>query len=70
MIASVVFGTLGIVATLTGMQCSKIGGENYLLKGRIATIGGVFFLLQGNDAEMGGAQGKYFLITGEQPLTQ
>ncbi|XP_051793218.1 claudin-15b [Acanthochromis polyacanthus] len=47
MIASIVFGTFGLVATLVGMQCSKIGGENYLLKGRIAAIGGVFFLLQG-----------------------
>uniref|UniRef100_A0A3Q3WTP4 Claudin n=1 Tax=Mola mola TaxID=94237 RepID=A0A3Q3WTP4_MOLML len=47
MIASIVFGTFGLVATLTGMQCSKIGGENYILKGRIAAIGGVFFLLQG-----------------------
>lgn len=51
MIASIVFGTLGVVATLSGMQCSKIGGENYILKGRIAAIGGVFFLLQGNHAE-------------------
>ncbi|XP_040005971.1 claudin-15-like [Xiphias gladius] len=47
MIAAIVFGTFGLVATLTGMQCSKIGGENYVLKGRIAAIGGVFFLLQG-----------------------
>lgn len=47
MIASIVFGTFGLVATLVGMQCSKIGGENYILKGRIAAIGGVFFLLQG-----------------------
>ncbi|KAK7925545.1 hypothetical protein WMY93_007855 [Mugilogobius chulae] len=47
MIASIVFGTFGLVATLVGMQCSKIGGENYVLKGRIAAIGGVFFLLQG-----------------------
>ncbi|XP_068509285.1 claudin-15-like isoform X1 [Syngnathus scovelli] len=47
MIASIVFGTFGLVGTLVGMQCSKIGGENYILKGRIATIGGVFFLLQG-----------------------
>lgn len=47
MIASIVFGTFGLVATLSGMQCSKIGGENYVLKGRIAAIGGVFFLLQG-----------------------
>lgn len=55
MIASIVFGSFGIVATLSGMQCSKIGGENYLLKGRIAVIGGVFFLLQGNGAGTGGA---------------
>lgn len=47
MIAAIVFGTFGLVATLVGMQCSKIGGENYVLKGRIAAIGGVFFLLQG-----------------------
>ncbi|XP_019941146.1 claudin-15-like isoform X1 [Paralichthys olivaceus] len=47
MIAAIVFGTFGLAATLTGMQCSKIGGENYILKGRIAAIGGVFFLLQG-----------------------
>ncbi|XP_051564144.1 claudin-15-like [Myxocyprinus asiaticus] len=47
MIASVVFGTFGVVATLIGMQCSKAGGENYVLKGRIAGTGGAFFLLQG-----------------------
>lgn len=52
MIASIVFGTFGLVATLAGMQCSKIGGENYVLKGRIAAIGGVFFLLQGKDLEV------------------
>ncbi|XP_034746829.1 claudin-15-like [Etheostoma cragini] len=47
MITSIVFGTFGLVATLAGMKCSKIGGENYVLKGRIAAIGGVFYLLQG-----------------------
>ncbi|XP_076130075.1 claudin-15-like [Alosa pseudoharengus] len=47
MIASIVMGFLGIIATLMGMQCSKVAGENYVLKGRIAGIGGVFFLLQG-----------------------
>ncbi|XP_030636065.1 claudin-15a [Chanos chanos] len=47
MIASVVLGTFGLVATLVGMQCSKAGGDNYVLKGRIAGIGGVFFILQG-----------------------
>ncbi|XP_076867343.1 claudin-15-like isoform X2 [Brachyhypopomus gauderio] len=47
MIASIVLGTFGLIATLVGMQCSKIGGENYVLKGRIAALGGVFFILQG-----------------------
>ncbi|KAM9441185.1 claudin-15-like isoform 2-T2 [Clarias gariepinus] len=47
MIASIVLGTFGLIFTLIGMQCSKIGGENYLVKGRIAVVGGVFFILQG-----------------------
>ncbi|XP_028322831.1 claudin-15-like [Gouania willdenowi] len=47
MIASIVFGTFGLVAALIGMQCSKIGGENYVLKGRVAAIGGFLFLMQG-----------------------
>ncbi|KAM8835988.1 claudin-15-like [Synchiropus picturatus] len=47
MIAAIVFGTLGLAATLVGMQCSKIGGENYVLKGRIAAVGGVLFILEG-----------------------
>ncbi|KAK2911462.1 hypothetical protein Q8A67_003595 [Cirrhinus molitorella] len=47
MITSIVLGTFGLAATLVGMQCSKIGGENYVMKGRIAGTGGVFFILQG-----------------------
>lgn len=47
MIAAVVCGTFGVVATLIGMQCSKAAGDNEVLKGRIAGIGGAFFLLQG-----------------------
>lgn len=49
MIASIVFGSFGLVATLVGMKCSKIGGDNYVLKGKIAAVGGVVFLLQGKD---------------------
>ncbi|KTF97998.1 hypothetical protein cypCar_00028605 [Cyprinus carpio] len=47
MITSIVLGTFGLMATLVGMQCSKIGGENYVMKNRIAGAGGVFFILQG-----------------------
>ncbi|XP_054899930.1 claudin-15-like isoform X1 [Poeciliopsis prolifica] len=47
MIISIVFGTFGLAATLVGMQCTKVCGENYVLKGRTAAMGGVFFILQG-----------------------
>lgn len=48
MITSIVLGTFGLLAGLLGIQCSKAGGDNLVLKGRIAGTGGVFFLLQGN----------------------
>lgn len=48
MITSVVLGTFGLLTGLIGIQCSKAGGDNLALKGRIAGTGGVFFLLQGN----------------------
>uniref|UniRef100_A0A8B9JDF1 Claudin n=1 Tax=Astyanax mexicanus TaxID=7994 RepID=A0A8B9JDF1_ASTMX len=47
MITAIAMGTFGLVATLVGMRCSRVGGENYVLKGRIAAVGGVFFILQG-----------------------
>ncbi len=46
-IAAVVAGSFGVVASLIGMQCSKAAGDNYVLKGRIAGTGGACFLLQG-----------------------
>nr|XP_015196100.1 PREDICTED: claudin-15-like isoform X2 [Lepisosteus oculatus] len=47
MIVSVVMGALGLVSGIVGLQCTKLGGDNYMLKGRLAGLGGVFFLLQG-----------------------
>lgn len=47
MIAAIIFGSFGLLATLVGMQCSKAAGVNMVLKGRIAGVGGVLFLLQG-----------------------
>uniref|UniRef100_A0A3Q3X3Y3 Claudin n=1 Tax=Mola mola TaxID=94237 RepID=A0A3Q3X3Y3_MOLML len=40
MITSIVLGTFGLLAALIGIQCSKAGGENYVLKGRIAGTAG------------------------------
>ncbi|MBN3314786.1 CLD15 protein, partial [Atractosteus spatula] len=47
MIVSIVMGALGLVSGIVGLQCTKLGGDNYVLKGRLAGLGGVFFLLQG-----------------------
>lgn len=47
MITAVVLGTFGLVSGLIGMQCSKAGGDNLTLKGKIAGTGGVMFILQG-----------------------
>ncbi|XP_072314861.1 claudin-15a [Eucyclogobius newberryi] len=46
-IISIVLGSFGLVAALIGIQCSKAGGENYVLKGRITGAAGVMFILQG-----------------------
>lgn len=48
MITAIVLGSFGLVAALIGIQCSKAGGENYVLKGKIAGTAGVLFILQGN----------------------
>ncbi|KAA0701433.1 Claudin-15 [Triplophysa tibetana] len=53
MITSIVMGVFGLVATLVGMQCSKVGGENYVMKGRVAGVGGIFFILQDMKSEKG-----------------
>uniref|UniRef100_A0AAY4EHF3 Claudin n=1 Tax=Denticeps clupeoides TaxID=299321 RepID=A0AAY4EHF3_9TELE len=47
MITSIVLGIFGVSATLMGMQCSKVGGDNYILKGKISVVAGVLFILQG-----------------------
>lgn len=62
MITSVVLGTFGLLAGLLGIQCSKVGGDNLVLKGRIAGTGGVFFLLQGNTKDT-----KFLLFTLKEP---
>ncbi|XP_060922382.1 claudin-15a [Limanda limanda] len=47
MITAIAFGSLALFLALVGVQCSKAGGENYVLKGRIAGAAGVMFILQG-----------------------
>lgn len=52
MITSIVLGTFALLAALIGVQCCKVGGENYVLKGRIAGTAGVLFMLQGNQTHV------------------
>lgn len=47
MILAAVLGMFGVISTLFGMHCSKMGGDNYSLKGRIVILSGVCHLLQG-----------------------
>lgn len=51
MIAAILLGTFGLVGSLVGIKCSKAGGENYVLKGRIAGTAGVLFILQGKKTD-------------------
>ncbi|XP_069775214.1 claudin-19-like isoform X1 [Narcine bancroftii] len=47
MIVSVVSGFLGIIVSVVGMKCTKVGDNNPLTKSRMAISGGVLFLMAG-----------------------
>ncbi|KAK6466486.1 claudin-15 [Huso huso] len=47
MITALVAGTLGNVAAMVGLKCTKVGGDNYVFKGRVAGVGGVCYLVEG-----------------------
>lgn len=41
-------GFIGIIISVVGMKCTKVGDNNPVTKSRIAVSGGVLFLLAGN----------------------
>nr|XP_003230795.2 PREDICTED: claudin-19 [Anolis carolinensis] len=47
MVVSILLGFVGVVVSVIGMKCTKVGDENPVAKGWIAVLGGVFFLLAG-----------------------
>ncbi len=71
MITAIVLGTFGLFGALIGVQCSKAGGDNIVLKGRIAGTAGVFFLLQGNKDKREASKNEEKYILGEltNPIT-
>lgn len=47
MVISVLFGFMGIIISVVGMKCTKVGDNNPTTKTRIAVTGGALFLLAG-----------------------
>ncbi|KAJ7306471.1 hypothetical protein JRQ81_009825 [Phrynocephalus forsythii] len=47
MVVSILLGFVGVIVSVIGMKCTKIGDENPVAKSWIAVLGGVFFLLAG-----------------------
>nr|XP_023852294.1 claudin-19-like [Salvelinus alpinus] len=47
MVVSVLLGFIGMIVSVVGMKCTKVGDNNPISKGRIAVSGGALFLLAG-----------------------
>lgn len=47
MVVSVLLGFIGIIVSVVGMKCTKVGDNNPAIKTRIAVTGGALFLLAG-----------------------
>lgn len=50
MVVSVLLGFMGIIVSVVGMKCTKVGDNNPSTKTRIAVTGGSLFLLAGRIA--------------------
>ncbi|KFO14041.1 Claudin-19, partial [Balearica regulorum gibbericeps] len=47
MVISLLLGFFGIIVSVVGMKCTKVGEEDPVTKSRIAVAGGVLFVLSG-----------------------
>lgn len=47
MVVSVLLGFIGIIVSVVGMKCTKVGDNNPATKTRVAVTGGALFLLAG-----------------------
>lgn len=47
MVVAVLLGFVGMVLSVVGMKCTRVGDSNPTAKGRIAISGGALFLLAG-----------------------
>lgn len=47
MVVAVLLGFVGMVLSVVGMKCTRVGDSNPIAKGRVAISGGALFLLAG-----------------------
>ncbi|XP_068096658.1 claudin-19 isoform X2 [Hyperolius riggenbachi] len=47
MVVAILLGFIGIIISVVGMKCTKVGDNNPIIKSRIAVSGGVLFILAG-----------------------
>ncbi|NXK53643.1 CLD19 protein, partial [Chauna torquata] len=47
MVISLLLGFFGIIVSVVGMKCTKVGEEDPITKSRIAVAGGILFILSG-----------------------
>lgn len=52
MVVSVLLGFIGIIVSVVGMKCTKVGDNNPSTKSRVAVTGGALFLLAGTSAHL------------------
>lgn len=50
MVISLLLGFFGIIVSVMGMKCTKVGEEDPVTKSRIAVAGGVLFIFSGKAA--------------------
>lgn len=50
MVISLLLGFFGIMVSVVGMKCTKVGEEDPVTKSRIAVAGGILFVLSGKVA--------------------
>ncbi|XP_071305161.1 claudin-19 isoform X2 [Agelaius tricolor] len=52
MVISLLLGFFGIIVSVVGMKCTKVGEEDPVTKSRIAVAGGVLFILSGTNSAL------------------
>ncbi|NXG37975.1 CLD19 protein, partial [Dromaius novaehollandiae] len=47
MVVSLLLGFFGLIVSVVGMKCTKVGEDDPVTKGRVAGAGGILFILSG-----------------------